>query len=417
MTDPWQASLDDIFRGYLAVKPDLVGKRDVEVRSPLALVGLAERLGLIPARESTCRVTGSKGKGSVARLLADRIGQHRPGERVGLVTSPEEIEHTDRMRIDGVPIDKGRFVQLYARLKPDLAAVEHALPPGRYLSPSGLFLLVALAWFRDEGVEHVVIEGGRGMLADEVGHIPSKVGVVTSILPEHAALLGPDLDTIAADKLSIARMADRVVLGPLCRPWADGVSVPTVLVPESGLPSVFGPHWLMTDAAIAAAAVALYLDEADQTPWPHLPTVPSFGRIRYQSVSCYYEGLIARASFDADFWRTVIARYRRPVVLISLPDDKDVLGVDAAFSTVCPTVRHLVLTGERGHLDYAIARKQLGKRVIGSVNYQDREGFRCLLDGQIATEGWDALILAGTQTFLRLIKTALTVTGPIRSTG
>jgi dihydrofolate synthase/folylpolyglutamate synthase len=403
MTDPWQASLDDIFRGYLAVKADLVGKRDVEVRSPLALIGLAERLGLIPARERTCRVTGSKGKGSVARLLADRIGQRRPGERVGLVTSPEEIEHTDRMRIDGVPIDKDRFIQLYDRLKPDLAVVERFLPPGRYLSPSGLFLLVALAWFRDEGVEHVVIEGGRGMLADEVGHIPSKVGVVTSILPEHAGPLGPDLDTIAADKLSIARLSDRVVLGPLCRPWAG--DLPVIPEPERG--AGFGPHWLMTGAALAATAAALYFDEAEPAPWGHLPNVPSFGRIRYRGVSCYYEGLIARASFDAGFWWSVAARYRRPAVLISLPDDKDVAGVDNAFAQICPAVRHLVLSGERGYLDYETTRQQYGERIIGSAHYRDQGGFLCLMDTLIEEQGCDALILAGTQTFLRLVKTAL----------
>jgi len=163
----------------------------------------------------------------------------------------------------------------------------------------------------------------------------------------------------------------------------------------------------MIDAALAAAAAALYLDEEEPAPWGHLPNVPSFGRIRYRGVSCYYEGLIARASFDAGFWQSVAARYRRPAVLISLPDDKDVVGVDDAFAQICPAVHHLVLSGERGYLDYEITRKQFGERIIGAAHYWGQGGFLCLMDTLIEEQGCDALILAGTQTFLRLVKTAL----------
>ncbi len=195
----YQRALDEIFASYLRAKDGLLGKYDREVRTPEVVVDLARRLDLLPPRDRLVRVTGSKGKGSVTRLVAALLGEARPGEPVGCVTSPEEIEHTDRMRVDGEPIPEADFVRIWSGLRGRLDLAERELPPGRYLSPSGLMLLVALSWFRERGVVHFVIEGGRGVRWDEVGRMPSKVGVVTSVFLEHAEYIGPDIADVAAD--------------------------------------------------------------------------------------------------------------------------------------------------------------------------------------------------------------------------
>lgn len=57
-----------------------------------------------PPPDRCIRVTGSKGKGTTARLCAERLTATRPGERIGLFVSPEEFEARDRIRIDGEPI-------------------------------------------------------------------------------------------------------------------------------------------------------------------------------------------------------------------------------------------------------------------------------------------------------------------------
>ncbi|WP_207477786.1 folylpolyglutamate synthase/dihydrofolate synthase family protein [Arenibaculum pallidiluteum] len=399
----YQGALDAIFAGYLREKDRIAGRPDREVRTPEALVALAERLALVPDPARLVRVSGSKGKGSVTRLVAAMLAQARPGEPVGRITSPEEIEHTDRIQVDGRPITEAEFARIWAALAPEVETAARALPPGRYLSPSGLFLLVGLAWFRERGVAHVVLEGGRGVRWDEVGRLRSRVGVVTSIFLEHPEYLGPTLSEIAADKLAMLDGSEIAVLGPLARPFAApggafiGVEPPT-------LPLAEAPSWLAEDAAIAAAAAGAYLGRACAPPDP-LPSLPSFGRAWTGGVPVTYEGLIAADSFDAAFWRRELGRGRRPLALLSLPDDKDVSGVAAAFAGLGIPVQHLVLEGERGRLSHALA--EASGAIAGRLRYDDAEACTAALRSTLAHTGADRLALAGTQTFLRLVRRAL----------
>jgi dihydrofolate synthase/folylpolyglutamate synthase len=282
-------------------------------------------------------------------------------------------------------------------------------------------LLVALAWFRERGVAHFVVEGGRGVRWDEVGRLPSKVGVVTSVFLEHAEYIGPGIADIAADKLSLIRNSDVAVVGPLARRFLDQ-GPPEAGSPEPGLPSpcarvqgpaaagpVAGPRWLAEDAGLAAAAASAYLGRAVAVP-ARLPNLPSFGRGRLLAaagpgIELVYEGLIAAVSFDAGFWAAELARAPAPLVLLSLPDDKDVRGVDAAFRALGAMPRHLVLTGERGRLSHAEA-EALGT-VAGTLRLDDAAGLADLLGSLAAEAGTDRVALAGTQTFLRLVKRAV----------
>jgi dihydrofolate synthase/folylpolyglutamate synthase len=402
----YQEVLDDLFRTFLAAKPLLRGRRDAEIREPRLLVGLADRFGLLPPPERTIRVTGSKGKGSVARFAAAMIGAARPGEPVGLLTSPEEIDHVDRIRVDGAPIPRADLVRLHAWLKPELAALEAGLAPGRYLSPSGQFLLLALAWFRERGVRHVVLEGGRGMLHDEVGWVASKVGVVTTILREHVEHLGPTLDDVAREKLHVAALSEVTVLGPGCARWVGSLAPADAVLVPAPPPSAAAPGWIALDRALAATAVEACLGPGTIVPAAlPLPNVPSFGRLEAAGRPLWYEGLIAADSFDAAFWGPVLAR-GPALVLASLTDDKDVDGVDAAFARLGAPPLHVVLAGERGFLAYGRARAAFGGRVAGPVGYDDGPALRGLVAGLLREHRAELAVAVGTQTFLRLLKQA-----------
>lgn len=402
----YEEALEDLFGTFRAAKPLLRECRDAEIREPRLLVGLAERLGLLPPPERTIRVTGSKGKGSVARFAAAMIGALRPGEPVGLLTSPEEIDHVDRIRVDGVPIPRADLVRLYAALKPGLAALAAGLAPGRYLSPSGQFLLLALAWFRERGVRHFVLEGGRGMLHDEVGWVPSRVGVVTTVLMEHVAALGPTLDDIAREKLHVAALSQATVLGPACARWIGTLAPAGAILVPPPAPSTDAPGWIGLDRALAAAAVEACLADGTMVPAAlPLPNVPSFGRLAVDVCPLWYEGLIAAASFDAAFWGAVLAR-GPALVLASLTDDKDVDGVDAAFARLGVPPIHVVLAGERGFLAYERARTAFTGRVSGPVGHEDGPALRDLVAGLRRERRAEQVVAVGTQTFLRLLKRA-----------
>src|SRR5688500_7404144 len=57
-------------------------------------------------------VAGTNGKGSVCAMLASVMRAH--GLRVGLYTSPHLVDFSERIRVDGVPIDE-EHLTLYAR--------------------------------------------------------------------------------------------------------------------------------------------------------------------------------------------------------------------------------------------------------------------------------------------------------------
>ena len=66
----YSSCLDDLYSSFMSVKHLVKGKHDSEVRQPERIIKIAKELKLIPPREHLIRITGSKGKGTVSRLVA-----------------------------------------------------------------------------------------------------------------------------------------------------------------------------------------------------------------------------------------------------------------------------------------------------------------------------------------------------------
>ena len=98
---------DPVFASYLSTLPQIRGKSDSQTRAPDVFGEAWADLALVPSASRLILVTGSKGKGTVARLVAWNL-QHR-GYRVGLVVTPEELNHLDRMRINNEAISPDEF--------------------------------------------------------------------------------------------------------------------------------------------------------------------------------------------------------------------------------------------------------------------------------------------------------------------
>lgn len=249
-----QAGLSYLFSFFESRHHLHKGRYDREVRQPAVFLDIAMRHAVLPHPECTIVVTGSKGKGSCARLTVAYL--QRQGYRVGLVLTPEERSHLDRIRISDNPIGVNDFLRLLETLKPDLESAMHQAGDLFYHPPTSIFLLVALKYFREQQVDYVVVEGGRGAQFDEIGQLNAAVGIVTSIFPEHLSRLGPDLRDICIDKFSLTRSCRAVICSEQAwqkaQQYAPGVIAAEALevVPQS-VGTGDRPAWVGTADSLA----------------------------------------------------------------------------------------------------------------------------------------------------------------------
>jgi len=157
-------------------------------------------------------ITGSKGKGSTAAIMA-KVLQHL-GHRVGLITSPHLVQWYERIRINGQAIPQADFLRILSDLEPAIDEIEATLTPQQYISPQGIFLLIALRWFDEQDVNAAVVEVGRGGRFDDMSLVPNQVSLFTPIVMEHAQYLGNSLERIAWHKSGIIKTGSYVYSVP-----------------------------------------------------------------------------------------------------------------------------------------------------------------------------------------------------------
>ncbi len=203
-------------------------------------------------------VGGTNGKGSVC-AMAEAI-LRAAGLRTGLYTSPHLLDLRERIRIGGAAIPPDELARQAARLGPRLEGG---------VTFFEAMTAVALAAFRDAGVEAAVVEVGLGGRWDATNVGTPLVSVLSRIAHDHQEYLGSRLAEIAAEKAAIIRGG--VALSAAQAPEAMAVieahcrasGVPLVvegrdLVVEvlgSDLRghrlSLHGPGWVVKDLAVA----------------------------------------------------------------------------------------------------------------------------------------------------------------------
>lgn len=158
---------------------------------------------LLSAQREYAVVTGSKGKGSTTVITA-RLLQHL-GHRVGTITSPHLLSWRERIRVDGRMIPQADFLRILDSLSESIDEIEASLSEGRYFSPQGIFLAIALRWFDEQGVAAAVLEVGRGGRFDDIAVVPNKLALFTPIMLEHPDQLGPTVERIAWHKAGVIK--------------------------------------------------------------------------------------------------------------------------------------------------------------------------------------------------------------------
>jgi dihydrofolate synthase/folylpolyglutamate synthase len=166
---------------------------------------IVEALGMPQRAFRTVHVAGTKGKGSVCRMLAALL--QATGLTVGLYTSPH-VEHLrERIAIDSVPIDEKGLVAAFNELAPWLDTV------GKDLTYFELLTTAAFCVFRRARVDYAVIEVGIGGRLDATNVIEPDVCVITNVDYDHMDLLGESLEQIALEKAGIIKPGIPVICG------------------------------------------------------------------------------------------------------------------------------------------------------------------------------------------------------------
>ena len=155
-------------------------------------------------------VTGTNGKGSTIAFMRELFVAH--GKKVGTFTSPHIISIHDRICINGQAIADADFIRLAEQVK---EMEKTLLETHDQLSFFELLTLIALLYFKEQGVDLVLLEVGIGGLLDTTNVVTGEIAVITSIGLDHQETLGDSLEEIAEQKAGIFKAGKKAVIAKL----------------------------------------------------------------------------------------------------------------------------------------------------------------------------------------------------------
>jgi dihydrofolate synthase/folylpolyglutamate synthase len=159
------------------------------------------KLGSPRPAKKVFTVAGTNGKGStVAYLAAISAGM---GSRYGTYTSPHIFRFNERICIMGEAVTDTcleRAFELVEEARGDVS-----LTYFEFTTLAGLLIL------QQSDLDYAILEVGLGGRLDTVNLVDTDCAVITPIGLDHQDFLGPDLDSIAAEKAGIIRPGAPVV--------------------------------------------------------------------------------------------------------------------------------------------------------------------------------------------------------------
>lgn len=151
----------------------------------------------------TIHVAGTNGKGSVSHTLAAIL--QVCGYKVGLYTSPHLADFSERIRVNGQPIDQDYVTQFVESGKDFFEEIKATF--------FDITTIMAFNYFQEKDVDIAIIEVGLGGRLDSTNIITPLVSVITNISLDHTQLLGASVEQIAMEKAGIIKKGIPVVIG------------------------------------------------------------------------------------------------------------------------------------------------------------------------------------------------------------
>jgi dihydrofolate synthase / folylpolyglutamate synthase len=190
-------TLDDWLNYQLRIHPKSVDM------SLSRMQEVAKRLHITKPAPCVITVGGTNGKGStVAYLQSIALAA---GLRVGTYTSPHLLRYNERIVINGREVFDSPLCVAFERIEQARAEIT--------LTYFEFATLAALLIFSDEPLDLVILEVGLGGRLDATNIIDADVAVITTVDLDHQDYLGPDRESIGAEKAGIMRTNKPVVLG------------------------------------------------------------------------------------------------------------------------------------------------------------------------------------------------------------
>ena len=148
-------------------------------------------------------VAGTNGKGSCSHTIAAIL--QSAGYKTGLYTSPHLLDFSERIKVNGNPIEKSFVIEFVEKYKSFFEP----------LHPSFFEITTAMAflYFSEMKVDVAVIEVGLGGRLDCTNIINPDLGIITNISFDHTQFLGTTLSEIASEKAGIIKKGTPVVIG------------------------------------------------------------------------------------------------------------------------------------------------------------------------------------------------------------
>lgn len=148
-------------------------------------------------------IAGTNGKGSTAHMIASILQEGK--YKVGLYTSPHLIDFRERIKINGVMIEKDFIV--------DFINENINFFNDNNFSFFEMTVGLAFEYFKMKSVDIAVIETGMGGRLDSTNIIFPEVSVITNISYDHVQFLGNSIEDIAREKAGIIKSGIPVVIG------------------------------------------------------------------------------------------------------------------------------------------------------------------------------------------------------------
>ena len=168
---------------------------------------LLSLLEMPQSRYRTIHVTGTNGKGSVSAMVAGIL--RSSSIHTGLYTSPHLLSYTERIQVDGQPIEEQEFADCLSAIK---VYIDRMVAEGEEC-PTQFEVITAVAffYFAIRHVEYAVIEAGLGGLLDSTNVIHPEAAVITNVSFEHGDKCGGTLEGISHHKAGIIKEGVPVV--------------------------------------------------------------------------------------------------------------------------------------------------------------------------------------------------------------
>jgi dihydrofolate synthase/folylpolyglutamate synthase len=149
---------------------------------------------------ASVHVVGTNGKTSTTLMTAALL--HTEGLKVGAYISPHVTGWSERIQVDGSPVD---FEAAVERIRSDAVRLN--------ATQFEALTAAALADFARQGVDAAVVEAGLGGRLDATNVLRSPVQVLTNVARDHTEVLGETREEIAREKLAVVQPGSSVVLG------------------------------------------------------------------------------------------------------------------------------------------------------------------------------------------------------------